>query len=57
MLYNFIKDSDEISVADPYKENPFSGNNKYLVGSQRLINSILLGIVTYDANIIIIQPK
>jgi hypothetical protein len=57
VLYNFNDESNEVLVADPYKGNPFSGDNNYLVNSQRLLNSILLGSVTYDANILIIQPK
>lgn len=46
-----------IVVADPYQENPVSGNNYYSVSIERLINSILLGIVTYDASLLIIYPK
>ena len=57
VLYNFNQKGNEILVADPYSGNPFIGNNNYSVDSQRVINSILLGIVTYDANLIIIQPK
>ncbi|GAB4331804.1 MAG: C39 family peptidase [Flammeovirgaceae bacterium] len=45
---------NEVLVADPYSGNPFSKNNYYKVNIQRLINSILLGIVTYDANLLII---
>jgi hypothetical protein len=32
-------------------------SNYYQVGIHRLINAILLGIVTYDANILIIEPS
>ena len=57
VLYNFNKGRNEVLVADPYSGNPFTGYNNYSIDSQRVINSILLGIVTYDANLIIIQPK
>ena len=50
-------DESTVFVADPYKENPISGNNYYQVDTNRLMNSILLGIVTYDANMLIIMPK
>ncbi|KTD27057.1 MULTISPECIES: C39 family peptidase [Legionella] len=46
-----------IIVADPHRENPISNDNYYKVNSNRLINSILLGVLTYDANLLIIQPK
>ncbi|MEQ9188330.1 MAG: hypothetical protein RLP15_11390 [Cryomorphaceae bacterium] len=50
-------DNGDILVADPYKGNPISSNNYYKVAPTRLIHSILLGIVTYDANLLIISPK
>lgn len=51
-----IDDDDMVSVSDPYRENPLSGVHTYKVGVHRLINSILLGILTYDANLLIIEP-
>ncbi len=44
-----------IKVADPYKRNPISESNYYEVDPIRLINAIHLGIVTYDANLLIIS--
>lgn len=52
-----MDEQKNVIVADPYKENPMSENNYYSVKVHRLINSILLGIVTYDANLLIITPK
>lgn len=46
-----------IVVADPHRENPISSNNYYKVSSQRLINAIMLGVLTYDATLLIIQPN
>jgi hypothetical protein len=46
-----------IVVVDPYRANPLSRNHYYKVSSNRLINAILMGMVTYDANLLIIQPK
>lgn len=45
-----------VVVADPYSANPVSGDNYYSVKVSRLINSIMLGIMTYDANLLIIYP-
>lgn len=46
-----------VIVADPHRENPLSHDNYYHVNIQRLINAILLGVLTYDANLLIIEPK
>lgn len=46
-----------IVVADPHRENPLSHDNYYKVSSYRLINAIMLGVLTYDANLLIIEPK
>lgn len=45
-----------VIVADPHRENPLSHDNYYKVSSNRLINAIMLGVLTYDANLLIIQP-
>lgn len=45
-----------ILIADPYWKNP-TREHYYHVGINRLIHSILLGIVTYDSNLLIIHPK
>lgn len=44
-------------VADPYQENPISSTNYYKIETKRVINAIHLGILTYDANILIVSPK
>jgi hypothetical protein len=47
----------EVSVADPLLDNPKFGSHYYDVRIDRLIGAILLGILTYDANLLIIHPK
>lgn len=46
-----------ILVADPFHPNPLSVNYKYEVSLDRVVCSILLGILTYDANLLIVRPK
>jgi len=46
-----------VLVADPYQDNPYSKDHYYHVPVGRLINSVMLGIVTYDANLLIISPE
>ncbi len=47
----------KVYVADPYRGNPFTKENYYKVDANRLLSSILLGIITYDANLLVIKPK
>ncbi len=46
-----------VVVADPDANNLLSGDNYYSVKVGRLINSIMLGILTYDANLLVIAPQ
>lgn len=46
-----------VRVADPYLTNPFApSDNYYWVGVDRLVCAILLGVLTYDANLLILTP-
>lgn len=47
---------DMVRIADPYSGNPLSVSQYYTLPVQRLINAIHLGSVTYDANLLIVQP-
>lgn len=47
----------EVLVADPYELNPIGESTQYHVPMDRLINSILLGVLTYDANLLVIKPR
>ncbi len=46
-----------VHITDPNEPNPLGQGKVYSVSFARLINSIMLGIVTYDANLLIIEPK
>lgn len=47
----------EVTVADPLHDNPGFESHKYQVNIDRLIGAIFLGVLTYDANLLIIEPK
>lgn len=51
-----IEEDNMVVVSDPYRENPLSGDHTYKVDAHRLINAIMLGILTYDANLLILEP-
>jgi hypothetical protein len=57
VLTGYRRDTREILIADPLKANPLVGSRYYAVRVQRLIGAILLGIMTYDANLLVIEPK
>jgi hypothetical protein len=56
VLCGFADDQKSIVVADPYQENPYFKDNYYEVKASHLINSIMLGMATFDANLLAIKP-
>ncbi|MCF7866924.1 C39 family peptidase [Candidatus Woesearchaeota archaeon] len=44
-------------LSDPLDNNPLHKKNNYSVSISKLISSIMLGILTHDANILIIEKK
>lgn len=57
VINGYDDEADQFMLADPLKPNPYAKTEQYYkVSSDRLINSILLGIVTYDANLLVIHP-
>lgn len=56
VLVRYDRVRKRILLADPYEANPLNREQYYYISSGRLINSILLGIVTYDSNLLIVEP-
>lgn len=56
VLRGYDMETGTIDIADPIGKNPFWEGRFYRMKIARVINAILLGIVTYDANLIIITP-
>jgi len=56
IINGFDEATQTVYIADPMHQNPHK-SQYYSVNFDRLINSIMLGIVTYDANLLIIEPK
>ena len=57
VLCGYDKSTKTVLIADPFLPNPVSTTQYYRVNIDRLICAILLGIVTYDANLLVIEPK
>lgn len=45
-----------VRVADPYHQVPYPAAHHYTLSADRVIGSIMLGIVTYDAKLLVIEP-
>ena len=56
IINGYDEASNTVYLADPMNPNPLK-SQYYSVSFDRLINSIMLGIVTYDANLLVIEPK
>lgn len=57
VLRGYDKAARAVSVADPLLDNPRYGAHYYTVKIDRLVGAILLGILTHDANLIVIAPR
>lgn len=57
VLCGYDPETRRVRVADPLLPNPYSETHHYEIEIDRVICSILLGILTYDANLLIIEPK
>ncbi len=56
VLCGYDARSRMVQVADPYLPNPLGEEHHYEVGLDRLVCAILLGVLTYDANLLVIEP-
>jgi hypothetical protein len=56
VLTGYRRVTREILIADPHEGNPLVRSRYYAVRVQRLIGAILLGTMTYDANLLVIEP-
>jgi hypothetical protein len=44
-------------VVDPYQSTPYGPSRNYWLPAERVLGAILLGIVTHDANMLVISPR
>ena len=52
-----VNEEKKFLIADPDCTNPIAHDHYYAVERNRLVHSILLGILTYDSLILAVQPK
>lgn len=57
VLAGYNRKARTVLVADPYQPHPYGASLEYWINIDRIINAVLLGIVTHDANLLIIHPS
>src|SRR5690606_41841063 len=57
VVSGYDSETNQVLVNDPLMDNPYSPKQQYNVKIEKLICSILLGVLTYDAKLLIIEPK
>ena len=57
VLCGYDKEDRTVLVADPMHPNPAFQGLQYVVDIDRLVNAILLGILTHDADLLVIEPR
>jgi hypothetical protein len=56
IIGGYDRDQRKLLVVDPYQKNPYASEQEYWLSAERVLSSVLLGIVTHDANLLIIHP-
>jgi hypothetical protein len=57
VIAGYDRKKRSVLVADPYGLHPYSPSHEYWVSIDRVIGAVLLGIVTHDANLLVIYPS
>ncbi len=55
VLCGYQKKTRLVSLADPLHPNPMAPSQNYEVAIDRVLNAILLGVLTHDANLLVIE--
>lgn len=56
VLAGYDRKRRQVLIADPYGPHPFGPRHEYWINIDRVLNAVLLGIVTHDANLLVIHP-
>lgn len=56
VIAGYDREKRNVLVADPYWRHPYSPSHEYWVNIDRVIGAVLLGIVTHDANLLLVYP-
>ncbi|RJG08029.1 hypothetical protein D3870_12410 [Noviherbaspirillum cavernae] len=57
IIAGYDRERRKLLVVDPYHKNPYASTHEYWLSGERVIGAVLLGVVTHDANLLIIHPS
>jgi hypothetical protein len=57
VLWGYRREDRHVLIADPLVPNPLAPDRYYAVDIYRLVCAIMLGVLTYDGNLLIIRPR
>ena len=57
VLADYDKEQRKVLIADPLMANPVSKGQHYFVDISRLMCALMLGTLTYDGDLLIIEPR
>jgi hypothetical protein len=56
VIAGYDRPQRRVLVMDPYASHPYGKSLEYWISIDRIIGAVLLGIVTHDANLLVIEP-
>ena len=56
VLSGWDAEERKVRVADPLEDHPEFQEHIYWIPVERVINAVLLGVLTYDANLLLLEP-
>ncbi|HMS16190.1 MAG TPA: C39 family peptidase [Planctomycetota bacterium] len=56
VIYGYDPEERAVWLADPHKSNPIDNSLHYRIDIDRAVTAILLGVITYDADFLVIEP-
>lgn len=56
VLHGYDEALSQVQVADPWRANPLVQGQHYAVDMDRLATAVLLGVLTFDGNLLVLQP-
>ena len=57
VLAGYNAERSSLLVLDPYQPTPYGPSLAYWIGAERVLGAVMLGIVTHDANLLVVHPK
>jgi hypothetical protein len=57
VMAGYDRKQRNVLIADPYGPHPYGPSHEYWMNIDRVVGAVLLGIVTHDANLLVIHPR